>query len=386
MLTEHQIKRLARFEANPCVSIYLPTHRRWRETRQDAVRLKNLLRQAEERLRAEGMRQRDVDTLLEGARALIADQDFWRYQRDGLAVFIAPGHTIHLSLPLAAPEEVHVGVRFNIKHLLPVVAKNERFHVLAIAQDYVRLYAGTRYALEAVAADDIPQSIAIERDRTDYQEKVGFHPTGPTPTTHGKPWAKTHAGGEAPQDVREIEMKDWLRKVAAAVEKRFADETQPLVVVADDRLLGHFKGFFRYPDLLETSVRQHPDAFSVDQLHERAWAIVEPVVAERIREAKEHYAALAGEGNERAPHDLSAIIGAAKDGRVDVLFVAEDRQVLGHVSPDGGAGGILAEPGDGDEDLLDRAAAEALATGAAVYALPESEMPGGYAAAAILRY
>ena len=385
MLNLDQIKRLAAQEASPCVSIYLPAHRKGPETRQDPVRLKNLLGAAEERLLGQGMRRAEIEELLRDARALVDDFDFWQHQCEGLAVFVSPGHTLPLRLPATFPEEVHVGVRFHVKHLLPLVANNGRFYLLAFDQDDVRLYGGSRHGMQRLETEHLPESIARIRGMTDYQEKVGFHPTGPTLTTTGTPTAKRHAGGESPQDVRESELKEWLREVAAGVGKELAGETAPLVVAADERSLGHFRGFCSYASLLEEGIAEHPDSFTEPQLHERAWALVEPLFRRRLEAARDHFAALAGEGHERAPREIPAIVDAARQGRVDVLFVAEDAAAPGRVDPDGGATRL--DPHDeAAEDLLDRAAVEALATGATVYAVPQDEVPGGGMAAGVLRY
>lgn len=233
-------------------------------------------------------------------------------------------------------------------------------------------------------AEYIPDSIAKLRGMTDYEEEIGFHPTGPTPTTGGVPTAKYHAGGEAPQDVRENQLKEWLREVANGAARQLGGDTAPLVVAADERNLGHFRACCSYPHLLSDGIAEHPQALDEGDLHRRAWTLVEPVFAERVKEAQDRFASLAGEGHERAPHDVPSIIRAARDGRVEVLFVAEDAQLFGTVDPETGMGEIRRD-GKG-EDLLDRATAEALATGACVYALPREQVPGRHAAAAILRY
>ena len=77
--------------AERCVSIYLPTHRAGSDIQQDPIRLKNLLRRAEESLGAGGMRGAAARELLQPARELIDDRAFWHYQGDGLALFVAPG-------------------------------------------------------------------------------------------------------------------------------------------------------------------------------------------------------------------------------------------------------------------------------------------------------
>jgi hypothetical protein len=64
-------------EAQPAVSLYLPTHVAGPEIRQDALRLKNLPAQTAERLHAE-WRRSEIDSFLAPADSIVVDDDFWR--------------------------------------------------------------------------------------------------------------------------------------------------------------------------------------------------------------------------------------------------------------------------------------------------------------------
>ena len=72
-------------------SVYLPTHTAGREIRQDPIRLKNPLDQAEKKLADAGYRHAECEAMLRPARALVSDGSFWRHQKRGLAAFAAPG-------------------------------------------------------------------------------------------------------------------------------------------------------------------------------------------------------------------------------------------------------------------------------------------------------
>ena len=89
MFLRNDLDELLACEAQPAVSIYLPTHKAGREIRQDSIRLRNLLGEAAKRLGAE-RRPPDVEALLAPARRLVEDEEFWRHQDQGLAIFIAP--------------------------------------------------------------------------------------------------------------------------------------------------------------------------------------------------------------------------------------------------------------------------------------------------------
>jgi len=90
MLLRSDLDELLAFDKTPAVSVYLPTHSAGREVRQDAIRLRNLLSDAAKRLAAAGRRAPEVDALLTPARRLVDDEEFWRYQGQGLAVLSGP--------------------------------------------------------------------------------------------------------------------------------------------------------------------------------------------------------------------------------------------------------------------------------------------------------
>src|SRR5438093_10180068 len=74
-----------------CVSLFLPTHRAGKEILQDSIRLKNLLKDAEKQLLANGFTAVEARELLAPLRPLAQRRSFWRLQSDGLAVFLSPG-------------------------------------------------------------------------------------------------------------------------------------------------------------------------------------------------------------------------------------------------------------------------------------------------------
>ena len=87
MLSKADIRALAEADADPAVYIYLPVHPALPERRKNAIRLRNLMRQAEEGLSARGA---DPDRLLvQARRALDPEPPIEGRNTQGLAIFIA---------------------------------------------------------------------------------------------------------------------------------------------------------------------------------------------------------------------------------------------------------------------------------------------------------
>jgi hypothetical protein len=87
LISREEIKTLIEQPKGNCVSIYMPTHPAGPEVRQNPIRFKNLVREAETRLIDAGLEQEDAIALLEKSQE-IDTQEFWeQIGEQGLAIF-----------------------------------------------------------------------------------------------------------------------------------------------------------------------------------------------------------------------------------------------------------------------------------------------------------
>src|SRR5688500_14690489 len=93
IMNEHfsfeDLETLIAHQGKPAVSIFLPTSRITTRIQAESLQLKNLLREAETQLEQLDLRSTVIREMLKPAQDLIKDSEFWRHQKDGLAVFIA---------------------------------------------------------------------------------------------------------------------------------------------------------------------------------------------------------------------------------------------------------------------------------------------------------
>ena len=162
LLSKEQIEQLMTAPADGLtVSIFMPTHVRGSETQQDPIRLKNLVGQAVERLKERGTQEEDAETFLMPAIQLTKDEAFWQNQSHGLALFLSSEAVNIYRLPIDFEERVMVDERFHIKPLLPLLSGDGTFYILALSQNEVRLFQGTRNTVEPVdLREEIPTSLA----------------------------------------------------------------------------------------------------------------------------------------------------------------------------------------------------------------------------------
>lgn len=367
----------------PVVSLLLPTHRvRTDAERQDPIRLKNLLDEAERQLLDQGLRAPEASALLEPGRALLSPGHFWSYQGDGLAVYLAPGWSRVHRLPMSVPETVVVSGRCYVKPLLNLLFFDRRFFVLALSQADARLFEASRQWIEPVDLGETPRSLAevLKYDVLEKQQNLHIAARGGSGAR-----AIFHGHGSGGEVDRAL-LERWVTAVGRGVEHTLRGEREPLLLagVAYERAL--FRNASRYPQVLEEGIEGNPDQLSAAELHERAWSIVEPLIAKDREAAAARYLEAAGRGS-GAASTVQDVVRAAIEGRVDQLFVPAGTHVWGSVDPVSLDVTLLGEgERNGGEDLLDRAAVQTLLASGTVHVVPAEEIPGAGPVAALLRY
>ena len=74
-----------------------------------------------------------------------------------------------MQVPLRLPELVTVGDRFVVRPLLPLLTAGGHFHLVALSQDEIRLFRGTRFGLDAVELDGLPLAVWLTMPRRQPQ-------------------------------------------------------------------------------------------------------------------------------------------------------------------------------------------------------------------------
>lgn len=381
--------------AAPCVSIYMPMQRRFPEQTQNEVRFRNLLKEVED-----GQRRPDLpapdEALLGALRALLDDRELWAHPREGLAVFAAPGFLRAHLLPRPVPERVVLASRFLIKPLLRMVQSADRYQILVLNRERLRLLEGNRDALEEIdLAPGVPQTIeeALGAELTEAKTHAYSYGTGPAggaggrrSMTAGPKVGGIHHGQGTKKDELDVDIERFFRTVDRAIlEHHSRPSGLPLLLAALPEYHAPFRSLSHNPQLLEHGIEANADALADDDLRERAWRCMEPVYLKRLQLLIDRYGA--ARGANRGDDALPQVALAAVVGRVDVLLLERDRHVEGGMDP---ATGVLLPADTVDApapgDALDDLAEAVLRNGGEVIVVPPERMPSTTGLAAIYRY
>jgi hypothetical protein len=372
-LNRQQIQQLIEGPQGPAVSLYMPTHRTGRETRQDPIRLKNLLKQADSQLETLGYGPSIRHDVLAAAESLPDDvaADFWRNGNDGLALLLSREGAKCFKLPMEVPEVAVASDQFILTPLLRYLQGDGHFFVLAVSQNDVRLMAGDKHDLHEIDLESLPSDLVDALNIDEYQSSLQFHSHTPGVTTNGDAIFHGHGGGEG--EDRKKEILQFFHRIDAPLTKFLENERAPLVFAGVDYLFPIFQQACSYRNLVSEPVTGNPEGQSSDQLHDPAWKLVEPLFSKQLSERLEQYAVAAS--RDLGSDDLDEIATAARQAQVATLLVAESAHA-----------GRTAQQSNEQVTQIAAICTDVLRGGGEVYVCDDPQMPNDATLAAIYRY
>ncbi len=380
-LTRETLVELARHSEWPSVSIYIGTGPRSLDSGASAIRLKNLTRSAEQQLREQGLKPPEIDGILRPATDLVQDVSFWREGgADGLGLHLSPSMTRVHRLLIEPPDTLMISDRFLIRPLLPVVDRGERFVVLALSKNGVRVLEGSRTSITESSVEGMPKGLADALKYDEFERQVQFHSGTPSAGGAGRRAAMFHGHGGA-GDVKQEGVSRYFRMVDQQLKDFLNVDTPPLLLAGVEYLLPIYRSVSDYPNLVDSSLTGNPDNVPAADLHTEALALLEPYFRAQLTKDLSTLGNLIGTGVASA--DLDVIVPAAHQGRVKTLFVAPESAAYGAFDPENFRVMLDDGPGPNAQDLMNLAAVETLAHGGVIHAIEPTATAG---AAAIFRY
>ena len=383
MLPSHELRapdisvddvvRLADTRSTWCVSLYLPTHVGGRDVNQDPIRFRNLISDAETELPAEAA------ALPATARALVDDAEFWAHGSAGLGVLIDEHAMTLIRLNDPVDELAVVSDRFHLKPLLPAVADNLVFDVLALSQHSVRVVHGSRSGGTEVVVRDMPTSISEALFWDDRERQLQSHAAGRV--GRDRVTAAFHGQG-AGKSTRTSDIRRYLQAIDHAVVRHRGNSPVPLVLAGVDELVADYRAITRCHHVVDDHIAGNPDQIHANVLAERAWPLVAPLGQSEEERAREAF----GAGAARTLDTVEQALVAAAAGHVESIFVPVDEELWGRYTPGSKTLVEHDERRPGDHDLGDVAALETLRHGGRAFAVPAADIPGAGTTAAILRF
>lgn len=370
LITKKDIEELSQVNDQPCISIFIPTHRSgFDNAKIDQLSFKNALNDARTQMEQWGLEPNEMHGSLKAGYELLEDEAFWTKLSDGLAVFISPSRFAYFELPIAFNPYVFAGRNFHLRPLLPMFAGDGRFFLLALSQNEVRFFEGQRNSITPVIIEDlVPEDLEEALLFSSAEAQLQAH-SGGNPTNSGI----YHGQGKG-KDEKNKQLEKYFRQVDKGLMEMLHDETAPLIIAAVDYLVPIYEEISQYTHIMSFSVKGNPENDTPVQLHEKAWSLMQPYFKEEQRSlAKDFQSKFA---LEKADISAYALIPAAINGRVDTLFIDKDEPNLwGQFDAEKNNIRLHLERKQDSTCLLNKAAVATFLQGGKVYNLSGKELP-----------
>lgn len=375
ILTKEQFEKLAKFDNNPCISIYMPTDRQGKDVLQekDKIQLKSQWKKIYEKLKDMGLSQDKIDSIGKPIENLLDDGDFWRHQSDGLAIFLADGFMEKFTVPVNFESFTYIADHFYLKPLIPMFSGDTRFYLLQLQLDKVKLYEGDMYSIGEVDIKDLVPERLEDRVGYDYEEKHRKHKTQRNNMGANPSGVSTQHGYDAANRDDKNEILRFFRAVDKGLHEIVKEEKVPLLVACQDYLFPIYKEASTYKALYDRSVPGNPSDYeNIFELHAAALDVLEP----QFNKEKEQKMIQFREMNpSRTSTSVTEILPAIFEGKVDTLFLQNREDIWGNYNENMASVDVQDGQTSGNMSLMNLAAVKVMEQGGQVYLIENQFMP-----------
>jgi hypothetical protein len=329
---------------------------------QPHARIHNLIREIERHLKDAGVNSEEEFTLVQPIRTLanaIEEEHDWSI---GLILYRSPDLFRHFWLRDTIEDFVTVSQTFQIRPLLSVVSKEQKFYVLALSQKHTRLLMYPYQSQHALQLRRLaPQSLrAWTNTRVPDHVLDNWSAGGPSV---GKMKGVVF-GTNSDRERHEEYLRHCFKEIDKGVHHILLGQTAPLILAGVEEEVAVYRHVNSYPRLKEQAVLGSPDAFEPNELHDRAMEIAREIAPPPLQKALDRLKDIFG--TKLALSNIDEIVQRADEGRVADL--------------------LLGEESGPRADLLNLAALKTLQHRGQAFTVKKSALPPQTDALAILRY
>jgi hypothetical protein len=325
-------------------------------------RIQNLIRGIERHLKDAGVNSEEEFTLVQPIRTLanaIEEEHDWSI---GLILYRSPDLFRHFWLRDTIEDFVTVSQTFQIRPLLSVVSKEQKFYVLALSQKHTRLLMYPCQSQQDLQLRRlVPQSLrAWTNTRVPDHVLDNWSAGGPSV---GKMKGVVF-GTNSDRERHEEYLRHFFKEIDKGVHHILLGQTAPLILAGVEEEVAVYRHVNSYPRLIEQAVLGSPDAFEPNELHDRAMEIAREIAPPPLQKALDRLKDIFG--TKLALSNIDEIVQRADEGRVADL--------------------LLGEESGPRADLLNLAALKTLQHRGQAFTVKKSALPPETDAVAILRY
>lgn len=294
--------------AHPAISIFIPTHRTFPDNQQDAIALKNAIKELENRLTNDvTLDKAEAQSIMQRIEQSVQEHDH-NYNLDTLAIFATPEQVEKVKFPFQVKPRIIIDQSFATRDILREINHAVHYYIVVISRTNARL-------LEV-----FNDQLLHEFDHDDELQGLKF----PIENMH---FYTTNAADRANVTKEDNYLKEFLNRVDKSVQEVYNSNPLPIIVVGDERNVGFYQQVSDHPAAIINTVTNSPN------LEAEARLIIENVQEAITEYRNQQQQSIQDEINQARNRnvlleDLSSIYRAAHEGRIQQVFVRK-----GYIQP-----------------------------------------------------
>ena len=369
-LALNTFKKLSETHNPNCISIYLPMFKKGKEQNQEMgpAILKAQIHELEKALEQSGLNNMEITDYLQPLHDLVQDRELWRNPNDGLAIFLERESGLqYYLLPLPFEPKNYLSDHFYMLPLFPLYHQNGEYFILGLSRDFVKLYKADRYGLSDLNLEMHAPKELEEAVGYDYRQKTLQFRSGQAGYAQGS----YHGHGEGKDDEK-LELIKFFKEIDKGVSELIGDSNAPLLVAGVARWHSLYREVNSYPNLYEEALLGDPEFKDIDALHQESWGLIAPNFTTTLTAKTKAY--LNQAHLPTTSNQLSDIVPAAENGRVDTMFIEKGKDQYGTYTKNQCL--ILdSEKTTKNISLFNKTALDTFLKGGKVYTLDKEHMP-----------
>lgn len=341
----------------PCVSIILPTYRTAPDNQKNAIRLRNLVREASDKL-LEEMGKRASAELIKKIELLASKVDI-SHTLDGLALYVSKNREEMVDIPFRVRERVIIDKTFATRDLIMGVNRATHYYVLDVSLHRARLLSCYRDQAREIKENGFP----VESDFTMLE-------LNPSDFSREK----------------DKQIKEFFNKVDKLFLSNYHVGDTRLVLAGVQRNLSFYREVADVKGILSGQIEGNYESVSAHDLGKKAWQVV------REQNRKQRHNALnelqKAQSMQRLASGISEVWRFANEGRVSTLVTEQDYHVAAGLDDNNVLVLDTSELPEHDvmPDAIDEVAEIVVEKGGKVVFVDDGSLGNHHKIAAVLRY
>lgn len=140
--------------------------------------------------------------------------------------------------------------------------KEQKYYILTLSQNNIKLYQATPYTIEEIKLNDVPNNLDDFLSSDEFERSLQARSS--TSKSNSKIF---YSSGDKKADTKKNQLLRYFNKVNDGVIEALHEQDKPLILVGVEYLMAIYKKANKYSNLVD-GIKGNADKMSIEELHQ----------------------------------------------------------------------------------------------------------------------